>query len=151
MSKAKIIGEGVYEPKANSIGIDSETFNGGHTTVHKGHVHTKYGTVSLYSLINEEPLSIRKSSGSSMFYMVYDGKLHFRRWNRGYTPRGLVTKAKDFARDVVNKRGVVKQTSIDNIAKSIHDAVEEVRRKAIQKTQFNTTDNDINTILSTIL
>lgn len=46
-----------------------------------------------------------KSYKHSMLRMIKDGKVHYRTFDKFYTTRGLVTKAKQFAKDLFNQPG----------------------------------------------
>lgn len=60
-----------------------------------GLVATRWGYVSVYS----EKISNRKYTRLAI---IFDGRLYERRWRKYFTPRGLVTKARQFAEDKAN-------------------------------------------------
>ena len=61
----------------------------------KGVVFTKKGIVTVYSQCD------RKNASMSRMDMVVNGRTYSRRFNRRYSKRGLVTKAKEFSSEVI--------------------------------------------------
>ncbi len=59
-----------------------------------GLVETPNGFVKAYSSFYERCYTV------SCVEMIKDGRLHYRRWNKQLTARGLVTKAKQFAAEL---------------------------------------------------
>jgi len=70
-------------------------------------VETPFGYVCCSSNSNINK-STNKKYESTRLDIIKDGRMYFRYFNKFYTPRGLVTKAKQFANDLYNQQENIK-------------------------------------------
>lgn len=68
--------------------------NRGDETYLDGYVWTEFGAVGVYSQGSD------KSVRASHLQFAYKGRVYVRRFNKRFSERGLVTKAKEFAKEI---------------------------------------------------